>query len=180
MDNNSFSGQTLLAFHHFHYKKFSLISNLNLPSSSLKSNCSDTSPKKQGKPSVALLLLAVSEAGWGSSQMKVQITLRDALGLSAAPKGSCCCPWGSTHSTAARALSWDSLGNAACSWGYNSSTALGLQHSSAAPAPRQGGAGDRPLMFALGVEFGLFQVAPGLKSILLDSPSLEAALQERA
>ena len=103
MDNNSFSGQTLLAFHHFHYKKFSLISNLNLPSSSLKSNCSDTSPKKQGKPSVALLLLAVSEAGWGSSQMKVQITLRDALGLSAAPKGSCCCPWGSTHSTAARA-----------------------------------------------------------------------------
>ena len=73
------------------------------------------------------------------------------------------------------------MGNSACSWGYKSSTASGLQHSSVAPARQQGGAGDRSLVFSLeGVEFGLFHVAPRLKSILLDSPSLEAALQERA
>lgn len=46
-------------------KNFSLIYNLNLPSSSLNPNCSDASPKEQGRPSIALLLFSCSRGCQG-------------------------------------------------------------------------------------------------------------------
>lgn len=47
-------------------------------------------------------------------------------------------------------------------------------------SPQQGVVGEGSLGFSLeGVEFCFFQVAPWLKSILLDPLFLEAAIQER-
>lgn len=96
-------GKLFQCFIPFIIKKFFLISNQNLPSSGLKPNCSDASPKKQGNPSIALLLFSCFR-GWLGKLPK-----ESADNLARCPRAECCLlrslllPWGSAHSTAVRA-----------------------------------------------------------------------------